>query len=170
MNLPVLSRRSAFCALAASLAAPLLATVASAQPTTRFRAIEVDVNNVRRSGDPVSADRISRELPALLQRSFAGHLAPGDRSAPVLRARVDLVTYGSNGSATTPANPYGAKDYIEGAGLVIGPGGRVIASYPILTAVIAHPDLTDITGQSGRTRTSNLAQSFAQWLPGKMGV
>ena len=169
MNSPVLSRRSAFCALAASFATPLLAAGASAQPA-RFRAIEVDVNNVRRSGDHVSADRIARELPPLLQRSFAAHLAPGDRSAPILRARVDLVTYGSNGSATTPGNPYGAKDYIEGAGLVIGAGGRVIASYPLLTAVIANPDLTDITGQSGRTRTSNLAASFAQWLPGKMGV
>jgi hypothetical protein len=170
MSLPVLSRRSAFCVLAAGLAAPLLASRASAQPTTRFRAIQVDVSNVRRSGDNVSADRIARELPALLQRSFAGHLAPGDRGAPVLRARVDSVTYGSNGSATTPGNPYGAKDYIEGAGLVIGPGGRVIATYPILTAVIANLDLLDITGQSGRTRTSNLAQSFAYWLPGKMGL
>ena len=170
MNLPVLSRRTAFCALAAMLAAPLLASRASAQPTTRFRAIEVDVSNVRRSGDNVSADRIARELPALLKGSFAGHLAPGARGAPVLRARVDCVTYGSEGSATTPANPYGAKDYIEGAGLVIGPGGRVVASYPLLTSVIAHPDLTDITGQSGRTRTTTLAQSFAQWLPGKMGL
>jgi hypothetical protein len=170
MNLPVLSRRSAFCAFAATLAAPLLPAGASAQPTTRFRAIEVDVNNVRRSGDNVSADRIQRELPPLLQKSFAAHLAPGDRSAPVLRARVDLVTYGSNGSAQDPTNPFGAKDYIEGAGLVIGPGGRVIATYPLLAAVIARPDLTDITGQSGRSRTSNLAASFAQWLPGKMGV
>jgi hypothetical protein len=125
---------------------------------------------VRRSGDNVSADRIARELPALLQRSLAGHLAPGDRSAPILRARVDSVTYGSYGSATTPGNPYGAADYIEGAGVVIGPGGRVIASYPITTSVIAHPDLLDVTGQSGRTQTSNLAASFAQWLPGKMGL
>jgi hypothetical protein len=170
MSLPVLSRRSAISALAISLATPLLTAGAFAQQATRFRAIEVDVNNVRRSGDHVSADRIARELPALLQRSFAGHLAPGDRGAPVLRARVDLVTYGSNGSATTPGNPYGAKDYIEGAGVVIGAGGRVVSTYPLLTAVIANPDLTDITGQSGRTRTSNLAASFAQWLPGKMGV
>ena len=122
MNLRILSRRSAIAALAALIATPALAAGASAQPT-RFRAIEVDVANVRKSGDVVSADRIARELPALLRRSFAAHIAPGDRSAPILRARVDLVTYGSNGSATTPGNPYGAKDYIEGAGLVIGPGG-----------------------------------------------
>ena len=169
MSFSILSRRGAIAALAAAAATPLLASGAYAQPT-RFRAIVVDVTNVQRSGDVVSADRIARELPALLQRSFAAYLAPGDHSAPVLRARVDLVTYGSNGSAISPLNPYGAKDYIEGVGEVIGPGGRVVASYPLRASVIANPDLTDVTGQSGRLRTSNLAASFAQWLPGRLGV
>ena len=170
MSLSVLSRRSAIAAFAGTLAATPLAVRAFAQSATRFRAIEVDVNNVRSSGDNVSADRIARELPALLQSSFAAHLAPSDRGAPVLRARVDLVTYGSNGSAQTPGNPFGAMDFIRGAALVVGPGGRVVATYPLEASVIARPDLTDITGESGRLRTSNLAASFAQWLPGKMGV
>ena len=169
MSIRILSRRSAIAALAAAIATPLLAAGAFAQPT-RFRAIEVDVTNVQRSGDVVSADLIARELPALLHKSFAAYLAPGDRSAPILRARIDAVTYGSNGSAVTPLNPYGAKDYIEGAAVIIGPGGRVIATYPLRASVIANPGLNDITGQSGRLRTSNLAASFAQWLPRQLGV
>jgi hypothetical protein len=170
MNPLVLSRRSAIALLAGSSALPLLPYGgASAQSGPRFRAIEVDVSGVRESGDLVSADRIAREMPALLQRSFAAHLAPGDRRAPILRARIEFVTYGSNGSAGGP-DPTVAMDSIEGAGVVIGSGGRAIASYPLRATLVAHPDILDATGESGRLRTFNLAQSFAQWLPGKMGV
>jgi hypothetical protein len=170
MNSLALSRRKTIASLAAGLALPLLAhRAAFAQSGPRFRAIEVDVRGVRESGDPVSADRIARELPALLQRSFAARLAPGDRSAPILRARIEFVTYGSNGSAGGP-DPTVAIDSIEGAGVVIGPSGRAIASYPLRATLVAHPDILDASGESGRLRTYNLAQSFAQWLPGKMGV
>jgi hypothetical protein len=166
----VFSRRKAIAWFAGSALLPLLSHEgAVAQSAPRFRAIEVDVSGVRQSGDTVSADRIARELPALLQSSFAGRLAPGDRRAPILRARIDFVTYGSNGSAGGP-NSTVAVDSIEGAGIVIGAGGRPIAYYPLRATLLAHPDLLDSTGVSERVRTYNLAQSFASWLPGKMGV
>jgi hypothetical protein len=166
----VLSRRKAIAWFAGSAVLPLLAGQgALAQSGPRFRAIEVDVSGVRESGDVVSADRIARELPALLQTTFAGRLAPGDRRAPILRARIDFVTYGSNGSAGGP-DPTVAIDSIEGAGIVVGSGGRPIASYPLRATLVAHPDFLDNTGVSERVRTYNLAQSFAYWLPGKMGV
>jgi hypothetical protein len=73
-------------------------------------------------------------MPALLQRSFAAHLAPGDRGALILSARIEFVIYGSDGSAGGP-DPTMATDSIEGAGVVIGPGGRAIASYPLRARV-----------------------------------
>jgi hypothetical protein len=165
-----ISRRKAIAWFAESAVLPLLAGEAAlAQSGPRFRAIEVDVSGVRESGDVDSADRIARALPALLQTSFASRLAPGDRRAPILRARIDFVTYGSNGSAGGP-DPTVAMDSIEGVGIVIGAGGRAIASYPLRATLVAHPDILDASGVSGRQRTYNLAQSFAQWLPGKMGV
>jgi hypothetical protein len=166
----VLSRRKAIAWFAGSAVLPLLAGQgALAQSAPRFRAIEVDVSGVRESGDIVSADRIARALPALLQTSFANRLAPGDRHAPILRAQIDFVTYGSNGSAGGP-DPTVAIDSIEGVGVVIGAGGRPIASYPLRATLVAHPDILDASGASGRQRTYNLAQSFAQWLPGKIGI
>jgi hypothetical protein len=134
-----------------------------------FRAIEVDVSGVRASGDSTSARWVAEELPADLRKTFAAHLSPGDRGAPILRARVDLVTLGANGSGGG-LNSTQAVDYIEGAGEVIGPGGRAVASYPLLSAVHAYPGDIDANGVSGRVRVSNLALSFANWLPGKMGL
>jgi hypothetical protein len=163
------SRRDAVLSMAAILA-PFGASRASpAAAPYRFRAIEVDVNPLREGGDVDSAERIARELPPLLQKSFAGHLAPDDRAAPVLRARIDFVTFGMQGSAGGPHSTM-AIDFIEGAGVVIGPGGRPAATYPLRCSLAVNVDLNDVTGEMGRLRVTNLEQAFAQWLPGKLGI
>jgi hypothetical protein len=156
--------------MAAIFAASLGASRASAaQAQNRFRAIEVDVDPLREGGDTDSADRIARELPPLLQKSFAAHLAPGDRAAPILRARIDFVTFGMQGSAGGPRSTM-AIDAIEGAAIVIGPGGRPTASYPLRCSLAVNVNLNDMSGEMGRLRVTNLEQAFAQWLPGKVGV
>lgn len=170
MDSLLISRRSAIMALAAAVACPVLA-YGEQSPLSgpRFRSIEVDVSGVRESGDPISARWVAEELPAFLHKTFAPYLTPGDRRAPVLLARIDLVTLGTEGSGGG-LNSIDAVDYIEGAGVVVGPGGRKIATYPLLSAVHARPAEDSGSGVSGRTRISNLALSFAQWLPGKMGL
>ncbi len=145
------------------------ARASPASAKNRFRAIEVDVNPLREGGDTDSADRLARELPPLLQKSFAALLAPGDRAAPVLRARIDFVTFGMQGSAGGPHSTM-AIDSIEGAAVVIGPGGRPIASYPLRCSLAVNVDLNDVAGEMGRLRVTNLEQAFAQWLPGKVGI
>jgi hypothetical protein len=159
--------RTVVLAVAAILAASLGAAPAHAQ--ARFRAIEVDVAPLRQGGNTEAAERVARELPPLLQKSFAAHLAPADRSAPVLCARIDFVTLGMAGSAGGPHSIM-ATDFIEGAGVVIGAGGRVIASYPLTSNLTAPVPFNDISGEGNRLRFSNLESSFAQWLPGKMGL
>ena len=141
----------------------------SAEAQSRFRAIEVDVSPLRAGGNAGAADRIARELPPLLEKAFAAHLAPGDKGAPILRARINFVTLGTAGSAGGPHSIM-AIDFIEGAGEVIGRGGRVIATYPLTSNLTAPEPFNDIGGEANRLRFSNLESSFAQWLPGKMGL
>ena len=165
-----MSRRFVIRSLAAAALFPLSA--GASEPLdgqTRFRAIRVDVTPLRKTGDRISADFIERTLPAHLQHYFAAYLAPGDRRAPALVARIDSVMYGDEGGASLPGG-YGAMDYIEGAGVVIGGGGREVASYPLMSSMTARVNLNDVTGQGVITRMNNLTQSFAQWLPGKMGL
>ena len=170
MNSRFFSHRIAISMMAAMLATsvgPFCA--ASVEAQSRFRAIEVDVSPLREGGAADAADLIARELPPLLQKSFAAHLVPGDRAAPILRARIDFVTLGMEGSAGGPHSIM-AADFIEGAGVVIGAGGRVIASYPLLSNLTAAVPFNDVGGEGNRLRISNLESSFAQWLPGKMGL
>jgi hypothetical protein len=153
--------------MAAILAASLRASSAFPAGTQyRFRAIEVDVNPLREGGDTDSADRIARELPPLLQKSFAAHLAPGDRTAPVLRARIDFVSFGLQGSAGGPRSTM-AMDFIEGAAVIVAPGGRATATYPLRCSLAVNVNLNDISGEMGRLRVINLEHALAQWLPGK---
>ena len=69
-----------------------------------------------------------------------------------------------------PVGGVGARDEIQGVALVVAPGGRTLASFPLFTSQI------DFTGGSvyergtERRRVAELASSFAQWLPSQMGL
>ena len=161
----LMSRRAAL----AGLAGMALLPAAARAGDWRFRAIEVDVRPLRAGGDTITADWISRDLPALLRNRFAAHMAPNDPRAPVLRARIDQVRLGVDGSAGIEPGGPSAIDWIEGEGIVIGGGGRQVAHIPLQAAV--HVKLISDPGQTlGQERIGNLAASFAQWLPGKMGL
>jgi len=168
MDKVVLTRRALAAALAALAAAPGIAAAATSLSGTRFREIRVDVAPLRANGSGDLADWIAAELPALLAKAFAAHLAPGDRNAPILRARVDLVTLGRPGSLMSFPLVGDTTDYIEGAGVVVGASGREIASYPLMASLDASSKI--VTGAELRLRVSQLAQSFAYWLPGQMGL
>ena len=168
MDNVVLTRRAVVSALAALAAAPGIAAAALPPAETRFRQILIDVAPLRANGDGDVADWIAAELPALLAKAFAAHLAPGDRNAPILRARVDLVTLGSPGTFSGVIMGVDTTDYIEGAGVVVGAGGREIASYPLMASL--HASSKIVTGVELRLRVSQLAQSFAYRLPGQMGL
>jgi hypothetical protein len=168
------SRRAALAGLAAAFAWPAVGRADDATgPAQRFRAIEVDVRPALEQGDGEIANWVAQDLPAALRKAFAAHLAPGDRNAPILRVRIDSVTFGSPGSHTAGLHMVlgdDTIDYIEGAGVVLGAGGREIAAYPLLCSLGASTSQPDPEGIGARQRATGLAQSFAQWLPGKMGL
>ena len=95
------------------------------------------------------ADVIAEELPGSSRQYFAAYLAPGDRRAPILRARIDSVTLGVGGQRERPVQH--ARWIISKARASSSArGGRLVATYPITSSVIAHPDLDRRHGQSAR--------------------
>ena len=166
------TRRAALAAL--TMAAASAAVTASAAPASefRFREIRVDVSQLIAKDETDEAHWVEAVLPGYLKRTFGKYLAPGARSAGVLVARIDAVTIGTAGSRMSLGFlSSAATDGIEGAGVVLDAHGRVVGSYPLYSSVGADslqnsPYQTDII----RRRVETLAASFAEWLPGKMGL
>ncbi len=162
-----LTRRAVLAALGFAAAA----TAAKAQSTGfRFREIRVDVSPLHAMNQDDEAAWVAAVLPGYLRQTFAKYLAPGDRSADVLVARIDDVSLGAAGEGGVPWGS-DTRDEIEGVGLVLDARGRQVNSYPLFASIwaqsgVTSPYRTDIE----RRRAETLALGFAQWLPGKMGL
>jgi hypothetical protein len=164
-----LTRRAILAGLAS---AP--ATLASAAPLdgVRFRDVRVDVSALHAKDQDEEAKWVAAVLPGYLRQTFAKYLAPGDRGAGVLVARIDSVVLGSPHSHLALGfSMYDALDSIEGVGVVLDARGREVGSYPLFSGAEADtqpnsPYQEDIR----RRRAEMMALSFAQWLPGKMGL
>jgi hypothetical protein len=169
MDKITLTRRAALSALAAFAVAP---RAASALPVaTRFREIRVDVSPLAGEDEADYGSWIAAVLPGYLRQTFAKYLAPGDRSAPVLVARIDLVTIGESNMHGYGFLALDATDSINGAGVVVDGRGRAIANYPLFSSfdVDSQPN-SPYQEDIIRRRVETLALSFAQWLPGQMGL
>ena len=170
------SLRRAFSAIGlAGAAAFASAAVAEDSPPlgvgAHFRAIKVDVAPAAEYGGAPLASWAAEALPAPLQAAFAGRIVPGDRSAPVLVVRIDRISLGnSQNGIFGPGAADQARDYIEGAGLVVGPNGRTLAVYPLLDVLYNYTGGSNYEVGTGPRRVAELARSFARWLPGKMGL
>ncbi len=164
-----LTRRAALAALTAFALAPRAASAMAV--ATRFREIRVDVSPLAGKDEADFGRWIAAVLPGYLRQTFAKYLAPGDRSAPVLIARVDLVTIGQSNMHGFGFMAFDATDSINGSGVVADGRGRAIANFPLFSSLNVDsqpnsPYQTDIL----RRRVDTLALSFAQWLPGQMGL
>jgi len=166
-------------ALGALAAAPLPAAASETlQPLSpaaaaqiKFRAIRVDVSPLAENGLAPEAAWLAQDLPALLQAAFAKRLAPGAAGAPTLVVRIDLLILGkSGGGGTAPFGGSAARDSIEGAGVILAPNGKPIAVYPMLATLLAYTGGSVYEVGTERHRTADLANSFAYWLPGQMGL
>ena len=166
-------RRAAVLVLGAWLAFGALTSIGAssawAQAQTKFRAIKVDVSALPGKGLGPEASWLEQDFPGPLRAAFAGRLAPGDRAAPTLVVRIDTVIIGQSGDAGGPFGATLARDQIEGAGVVVAPNGRPIATYPMFATLRADTGGSAREMNSVRGRVAELANSFAQWLPGQMG-
>jgi hypothetical protein len=163
----------AFAAGALPVAADEMAAPSAGAATgqVRFKAIKVDVSPLAENGLGPEADWMAQDLPGRLRAAFASRLAPRDATAPTLLVRIDRVTLGeSGGGGTQPFGLGGARDNIEGAGMIVAPNGKVVATYPLFTTQIALTGGPVYEIGTERRRVAELANSFAYWLPGQMGL
>lgn len=153
-----------------------LATAAAAQtgslpPGAHFRAIKVDVAPLASSAGGPVAGWMAQALPGHLQAVFANRLTPGDRSAPTLVVRVDSLFLGESGNGIGDATGADrARDNVQGAGLVVAPDGRTIASYPIFDVLYNYTGGSNYEVGTAQRRVNELAAGLARWLPGQMGL
>jgi hypothetical protein len=167
MSTRAFTRRAAISTLGALLLAPGLAR---AQGPVRFRNIVVDVAPLlATSGDPTAA-WVEESLPGLLAHAFGPYLAPGDRSGATLIAQIDWVYLGPSSGGTGPLGS--SQDTIKGVLLVQGPRGSVAAETPLRATSNYFPMAVDqaLVVQSNHDRIVKLAQAFAQWAPGQLGL
>ena len=151
MSNNLISRRSALLFVAAAMMPTL---VRAQQSNLRFHAVEVDVGPLRKTGDSHSAAVIAAELPGALRAALGAQLVPGHRNAPLLRARINTVYYGTPGDAASTFDRHAAHDYIEGAGVVVGAGGKILGTYPLTATLTVHPNPNDLTGSDSHNRSS----------------
>jgi hypothetical protein len=171
MSSMLLSRRGALLTLGAAALGPGCASTAASGPALykQFRAVQVDVKPLAATGDTISAGVIAETAPAWVQHYFGPYIAPGDKSAPTLVIRYQMISFGMEGSAAGVFNN-GAMDYIQAEGDVIGAGGRTLSTYPLTCSLFTVVDLNDPSGNYERRRITNLGQAVAQFMPGKIGL
>jgi hypothetical protein len=171
MDKALLTRRAALSALTAIAVAP--GGAVAAPVATRFREIRVDVSPLIAKDNDVEAKWVAAVLPGYLKQTFAKYLAPGDRGAAVLVARIDDIALGPP-EARWAGGGIGPDtfDGIEGAGVALDGRGHVLETFPLYCSVGAssYPDLPNQQEENYRRRVQTLALSFAQWLPGKIGL
>jgi len=169
METNLFSRRSALAALGLAALAPGCASTASGPALYRkFRAVQIDVKPLA-AFDPFSASVIAEATPQWIPRYYGSYLAPGDASAPVLVLRYEQLSFGVAGSANAPYGN-GAMDYVTGEGVVLGPGGRTLSTYPLTCSLYTNVDENDVSGAYTRNRIASLGQALAQFMPGKLGL
>ena len=169
-----MTRRAVLAVLAstAALSSATQALAATGLPDgLRFREFRVDVSPLLAKNEDEAAKWVAATLPSDLQKTFAKYYAPGERGAGVLVARIDNVTLGSPHIGMSSLMATDTIDDIDGVGLALDARGRTIGSFPLHSASGADtrqglPYQEEIR----RRRIETLALSFAQWLPGQMGL
>jgi hypothetical protein len=167
------TRRTALAALGTlAFSAGVAVRGALAQPGLRIRAIKVDVSPIRASmGDPTAA-WVEEALPGALAQSLAPYMAPGDRNAATLVARIDYLYLGPSSGGGGFGGFRRTQDTINGTLLVRGPRGRVVANVPLRAISTYFPMAVDQTlvERALQGRVVALAQAFAGWAPRELGL
>ena len=167
MSTRAVTRRAALSAVAGLAFVPVAAL---AQPSVRFRSIQVDVGPLRANlGDPTAA-WVEEALPGLLAQAFAPYFAPGDRNGAALIAQIHSLFLGPSSGGTGPQGS--SQDTIAGVLIVHGPRGSVAAETPLQAISTYYPMAVDqpLRVESNHDRIVALAQNFARWAPGQIGL
>jgi hypothetical protein len=120
-------------------------------------------------GDPTAA-WMEQALAQALAQKLSSYLAPGDRSAGVLEARIDYIYLGPSSGGTGPAGA--SQDTVAGTLIVQGPRGGIVSETPLRAIAFYYPSAPDqaMVEQAYYWRVVALAQAFAGWAPRELGL
>jgi hypothetical protein len=166
-----MTRRGALAALGAfGLSLTCAASGALAQNALRFSNIRVNVEPLRAlTGDPTAA-WMEQALEQALPRALGPHLAPGDRSAPILEVRIDWIYLAPSPGGPGPRGS--AQDTIIGSFLVRGRQGGIESEIPLRAISSYYPSAVDqaLVERAYHGRVAALGQIFAGWAPRELGL
>ena len=169
----VISRRTAFAGLAGFAALGLPSLAASQGAVQWLRSVSVDTSPISNRGAFAYGRAVNLYLTSALRRTFADRIDPRAKGAPALVARIESVTMttfvGGNRSRFD-GGASGNNDYLDGAGVLIGPGGAARARYPVLSVLDAASSGSWNSPDVDAQRLAALCDHFAWWLRRTMGV
>lgn len=163
-----ISRRTVLRALAALPAAALAGCVSTQAQTTVYSRLVVDVSPMRALGAGPWADLFQTALTQAMAREFAGRIVPGERSAPILMARINSVSLnsfaGGGGGDLRFGGGEASNDYVDGEVMVVAASGReVLERHPILSAIPSGTAGAWYLPDIDQRRYIALANQFAGW-------
>jgi hypothetical protein len=172
-------RRSVLCfALAALIGIPHLAHAQTLQQHADaaglyFRDVRVDTSTLAARGVPNYALRVAQAMGASARRTFADRITR-DRNAPILVLRIDSVELAMGGGNGALRHHRGGgdsdHDFVEGAGLIIAPGGRILKQQPLLTALPSNSAGAWYQPDTDDRRLEALGGQFSQWMRRQLGI
>jgi hypothetical protein len=171
MSITAVTRRAALFSFGAfAMIPPGLVKPARAQPAIRFREVRVDVSRLRASAGDPTADWVEEELPKDLAQAMASYMAPAERNSATLVARIETIDLGGDGGRSGRAG--GSVDSIEGVLIVSGLRGAVAAATTLRATAPYEPNAADqpLFEEAYHTRVVALAEAFAGWAPGRLGI
>ena len=146
--------------LSAALAAPAV-LMASGRIALAAGAVQVDVSRLTTQGLGPNAARIKLAM----ERELAGALGPSlqGRGASLV-VRVLGISMPSYSGGATGFGGAGADDGMESEATVIGPDGRVIATYPVLSSSSAGMAGNWYTPGIDTARIDSMVRTNAGWI------
>ena len=170
MSFSVITRRGVLAVVGAFGLSTLAGPSARAQGGLRFSGVRVNVEPLRAvTGDPTAA-WMEQALAQALPRVLGPHLAPGDRSAPVLEVQIDWIYLAPSPGGPGPRGS--SQDTIIGSFIVWRPRGGIEAQIPLRTIASYYPSGVDqaLVARAYHGRIIALAQAFAGWAPRQLGL
>ncbi|HEX9168241.1 MAG TPA: hypothetical protein VF886_04835 [Roseiarcus sp.] len=171
MPISAVTRRAAIQNLGAfALLSAGAAGRALADPAVRFREIRVDVSPLRASAGDPTADWVEQALPEDLTRALSAYLAPAQRSAAILLARIQDVNFGQSGGRGGASGA--SQDSMQGVLIVGGPLAGVAPQTPLRAIAAYSPSAADqaLVEEAYHGRVVALAQAFAGRARGELGL
>ena len=141
----------------------------SAQDATPyFGALRVDTRPLAVGGGGASAALIQRFLPGKMQSVFEDLTRPGDRRAPTLVARIDILFLSSLRDSPAFGFASSSMDSLVGAGVVLGASGPSVT--PLRVTLPASYSGASYLPDIDARRIDSLCYQFAYWLRREMNL